>query len=250
MSVRAPGARASGFQGPQLWCIDLAAAGPALHELERRTPRLSDWDRDRVSAFTDTSAADEWLAAHVALRLLLERAAGPQWRGAAFVRANSGKPHLDGGPVSFSLSHAPGVALIGLAGEGSIGVDIERLRTVRVDAARRARIEEAGAALGAAVALPCAAEARFLQAWVRLEALAKAEGCGIGRVLARLGIVGSHNGEETASSAIAALREAADVHDLAVGEGVFAAAAFAGGPAMAEVWWLPATREGLEKLIS
>lgn len=221
--------------------------------MERRTPRLSDADRDRASAFTGTRVADEWIATHVALRLLLERAAGPQWRRATLVRTSKGKPRLDGAPVSFSLSHAPGVALIGLAGEGAIGVDIERWRTVRVGAARRARIEEAGAALDTAVPLPAAGEARFLQAWVRLEALAKADGCGIGRLLTRLGIVGSRSGGESAcdsaSSAIAALREAAEVRDVAVGEGLFAAAAFASGPATADVAWLPVTLEGLEKLV-
>ena len=253
MSARVPASRESRFQAPQLWCIDLAAAAPALREVEGRTPRLSEGDRDRASSYSDTRVADEWLAAHIALRLLLERAAGPQWRRAAFVRAGAGKPHLDGASVAFSLSHAPGVALIGLTGEGSIGVDIERSRTVRVDAARRARIEEAAAALDAAVDLPSAGEARFLQAWVRLEALAKAEGCGIGRVLTRLGILGSRRGgepaREGASQAIAALCETAEVRDLAVGEGMFAATAFAGEPATTNVSWLPATMEGLEKLV-
>ena len=220
--------------------------------MERATPRLSDWDRNRASSFTDATVAEEWLAAHIVLRLLLERAVGPQWRRAAFVRASSGKPHLDGARITFSLSHAPGLALIGLTSEGSIGVDIERSRTVRVDTARRARIEAAGAALEAAVALPSAAEARFLQAWVRLEALAKAEGCGIGRVLMRLGILGSRGrgdiARDAAQSATGALRETVEVRDLVVGEGMFAAAAFAGGPATDQVSWLPATIEGLEKL--
>ena len=179
----------SGIQTPELWCVDLGAAGPALHTLEERTPRLSPADRVRASDLTDPIVRAEWLATHIALRLLIERAAGTQWRRAVFTRSERGKPHLDGTPLAFSISHAPGLALIGLAPRGSIGVDIERTRRVRVGEARRARIEEAGAALSNEP-LPTEGNARFLQAWVRLESLAKADGCGIGRLLTRLGILG------------------------------------------------------------
>jgi 4'-phosphopantetheinyl transferase len=209
---------------------------------------LSASDKERAQGFTDRGVAEEWLAAQIALRLLLERAAGPQWRGVAFAHAEAGKPHLAGAPVSFSLSHALEVALIGIATEGSIGVDIERLRPVRMDAGRRARIEEAGGALVAAE-LPASGEARFLQAWVRLEAMAKAEGCGIGRVLSRLGIVASRKTQPLSGDAIASLVDGVVVRDLKLGTGVFAAAAFCGGAVTDVVSWLPTTRDGLQKLV-
>ena len=161
----------------------------ALHTLEERTPRLSAADRARAADLSDLTVRAEWVATHIALRLLIERAAGTQWRRATFMRSERGKPHLDGAPLAFSISHAPGLALIGLAPGGSIGVDVERTRRVRVGEARRARIEAAGAALSNEP-LPAEGSARFLQAWVRLEAVAKADGCGIGRLLTRLGILG------------------------------------------------------------
>jgi 4'-phosphopantetheinyl transferase len=244
----------SGIQTSEIWGVDLAAAKSALQTIEQRTPRLCPADRARALSLSDPNVRDEWLATHIALRLLIERAAGAQWRGATFTRAERGKPHLYGAPLAFSLSHAPGLALIGLAPHGSIGVDVERTRRVRVGEARRTRIEEAGAALHAAP-LPYEGEARFLQAWVRLEAFAKAEGCGIGRLLTRLGILGTSAAERTEQQSARELAGAMlsgspspAVRDLQLGEGVYAAAVFAGAPLTSDVTRLPASVEGLEKL--
>lgn len=243
---------------PELWCVDLRAAAPALHAIEQRVPRLCPGDRARGSAFSDAAARHEWLATHIALRLLIERAAGPEWRGVSFTRSERGKPHLEAAPLAFSLSHTRGLALIGMARQGSIGVDIERSRTVHVGEERRARIEAAGAAL-AAPPLPAAEDARFLQAWVRLEAYAKADGGGIGRLLTRLGIFGTGKavasqeagtGDRAAVAAAFVGGEAPSVRDLQLGQDIYAAAVFAGAPPTSDVAWLPASAKGLEKLIS
>jgi 4'-phosphopantetheinyl transferase len=240
----------------ELWCVDLNAAAPALHAAELATPRLCQLDRARGSAFSDPLVRAEWTATHIALRVLIERAAGPGWRGVTLTRAGRGKPHLEGAPLAFSLSHAPGLALIGIASGGSIGVDVERSRTVRIGDARRARIEAAGAALVAS-SLPATGEARFLQAWVRLEAYAKADGCGIARLLTRLGILGSSalaqgdvadSGQRVASMLVDDGHPA--VRDLQLGAGVHAAAVFAGVAPTIVVSWLPTSAEGIEKLIN
>lgn len=243
----------------ELWCADLRAAAPALREMEGRTPRLSDWDRQNAATFADADAAADWLATRVALRLLLERAVGARWRRVPFARAEHGKPHLPGAPVVFSLSHVPGLALIGLAVSGAIGVDLERARAVRVRAPRRARIEEAGAALNEEQPLPDGEPARFLQAWVRLEAFAKAQGCGIGRLLTRLGIVGAgatarddllvRVGAELSKAPVTVAR------DLVLGEGLFAAVAvgdeqMGSAQTVPEIVWLPTSIDGLHKLLS
>jgi phosphopantetheinyl transferase len=225
--------------------------------MERHTPRVSNADRARATAFSDPVIRDEWLATHIALRVLIERAAGPQWRGATFTRSVRGKPQLDGASVAFSLSHAPGLALIGLAHEGSIGVDVERTRPVRIGAARRARIEEAGAALNAAE-LPSDGESRFLQAWVRLEAYAKADGCGVGRLLTRLGILGTGAtaraeqpcGRETAELMLRDPQSPRWVRDVPLGSGRFAAVALSVSAVPTEALWLPASPEGLQTLLA
>ncbi len=244
----------NGIQTTELWCVDLVAGAPALHAIERGTPRLSPADHARAAAFSDADVRAEWLATHIALRLLIERAAGRQWRCISFDRSERGKPHLGGTQLAFSLSHVPGLALIGLAPRGAIGVDIERTRPVRIGEPRRARIEDAGAALIAGP-LPSEGNARFLQAWVRLEAYAKADGCGIGRLLTRLGILGTRAAglaEQTGVREIVAklVRESPDAvaNDLQLGDGIYAAAVCAGTEPPAEVAWLPSSVEGLEKL--
>jgi 4'-phosphopantetheinyl transferase len=245
----------SGIETAELWCVDLSAAVPALHVIEQRTPRLCPADRTRAASFSGARARDEWLATHIALRLLIERAAGARWRGVTFNRAARGKPQLDEAPLGFSISHAPGLALIGLSPRGSIGVDIERRRPVRIADERRVRIEAAGAALSDA---PLSSEgcARFLQAWVRLEAFAKAEGCGIGRLLTRLGILGVDATARAQPASAGALAQvlraeplfAATVHDVALGPDIFAAAALGGVAVPDKTSWLPVSVEGLEKL--
>ncbi|HWK37855.1 MAG TPA: hypothetical protein VNR88_02980 [Hyphomicrobium sp.] len=249
----------------ELWCVDLTAAAPALHAIEQHTPRLSADDRIRASSFSDDLVRTEWMATHIALRLLIERWDGARWRGAPYAVTERGKPHLPDAPLSFSISHARGVALIGISRIGSIGVDIERTRNVRIGAPRRERIEAAGAALNAEP-LPSEGEGRFLQAWVRLEACAKAEGCGIGRLLTRLGILGSGaaarpdaGSEQDAAGEPAPasvptpterhLSEQLSVRDLQLGGGTFAAVAAPGGAALGDIVWLPSDREALENLI-
>jgi len=247
-------APAGGERGVELWCVDLKAAAPALAEMERLTPRLASGERQEVASFADAEVAAERLAARIAVRLLLERIAGTRWRSQPLVRDKNGKPRLAGAPVVFSLSHVAGLALIGAAASGPIGVDLERARDVRVRAPRRARLEEAGAVLNAAQALPDGEDARFLQAWVRLEAFAKADGCGIGRLLTRLGIVGER---ELARAELLerierarARVEGAVTRDLALGEGLFAAIACAPASTVPEIRWLPTSIDGLEKVLS
>ena len=71
---------------PEIWSIDLSAAAPALLEIESQTPRLADDQIARAESLSDRTTRDEWLATHIALRLLIERACGAQWRGVAFTR--------------------------------------------------------------------------------------------------------------------------------------------------------------------
>jgi len=243
--------------------VDLTAAAPALHAIEQHTPRLSEDDRNRASSFSDDLVRTEWLATHIALRLLIERWDGARWRGMPYAVAERGKPHLPGAPLSFSISHARGVALIGVSRVGSIGVDIERTRTVRIGSPRRERIESAGAAMSASP-LPSGEEARFLQAWVRLEAFAKAEGSGIGRLLTRLGVLGSGSaarsdtdpeqgaaGQAAPASPLARplASKPLSVRDLQLGDGIFAAVAAPEAGALGDIPWLPSDLEALENLI-
>jgi hypothetical protein len=116
----------------------------------------------------------------------------------------------------------------------------------------RRRTELIAAATGLAGKPPpgTAPDARFLYAWCRLEAFAKARGLGIGRTLADLGL---RSGQPRAPADIeVACRRAAraagvKVRDLPLGRGLYAAVA-AGDAAPLRPQAFPADRAGIERL--
>lgn len=44
------------------------------------------------------------------------------------LRQDGGKPYFEGCPISFSLSHRPGAAVIAISDEGEVGADVEWMR--------------------------------------------------------------------------------------------------------------------------
>lgn len=232
---------------PRVWCIDLRAAEPNLLALEAETPRLSEDDRLRASRFADDGHRRGWMAAHIALRLVIEQAGGVSVRRASFAQTANGRPFLADAPFDFSLSHAARHALIGITGCAPIGVDVEGMREIRMEAGRRSAIESAGAAL-TSDALPSVSDTvRFLQAWVRLEALAKAEGTGMARVLSKAGAYGPRRGLAVDAQILpAGLR----VMDLALGPDLFGAVALSSATVGLQVADMPVDIDGLRRFTS
>ncbi|MDO9384606.1 MAG: hypothetical protein Q7T86_17290 [Hyphomicrobiaceae bacterium] len=225
----------------RVWCVDLRASLAALLMLEAEVPRLSDDERARAARFSSGQAAREWMATHVALRLVLEHSLGPNARRNPFAVSANGKPDLPNSGIAFSLSHGAGHALIATGPVGPLGVDIEGTRTIRMAGDRRTAIEAAGAGLSSQ-ALPSEPDARFLQAWVRLEALSKAQGKGLARVLSRAGAFGAGRGRGVSGTL---LPSEIQVSDLALGSGLYAAVAMAVGSTGAHVGFLPAEADEL-----
>ena len=238
----------------ELWLVDLAASGPALAAIERETPRLGAAERARAEAQADPRERDERLAAHVALRLLIERVAGPAVRGRTLVRSPAGKPHLTGGGAELSLSHTAGFALIGVSATLAIGVDLERTRPLGFSPRRRDEIVAAGTALGGWPIPERRGERAVLQAWVRIEAFSKTRGATLSQTLADLGLRGPEHGRTPLPDLEAAARRLAAqaglaVHDLNLPADLQGAAALpieAGVPQPAR---LPADRAGIEALL-
>ena len=172
----------------ELWLVDLEAAGPALEALERDVPRLSNDDRTRALRPSDARERRHRLAAYMGLRVVLERVAGGEVRGQRFVRGPSGKPRLGAGGPAFSLSHTAGLALIGVAHAGTIGVDLERARPLEMSRRRREEILAVAAGLASEPAGDPMNDEALLGAWCRLEAFAKARGEGLSHLLGELGL--------------------------------------------------------------
>lgn len=233
----------------ELWLVDLERASAALEALESETARLSDVDNARFYAMTDTAARRHRRLAHIALRLLLERRCGPRIRGVPFVVSASGKPALASASASFSLAHTDSSALIAVCDSGPVGVDLEHTRKVKMPPARRSPIEHAAVALagGAPLAESSDRDARFLSAWVRIEAVAKATGSGVGPMLELLRPRTVPAGDE----GLAAVAGGSTVvaHDLAIAPGLFAAVALAPGRLPPPVRPLPSRIADLTALL-
>ena len=236
---------------------DLTAALAALEDAERSTPRLS---ADQHARFADLTArgnrqAQTWRAAHIALRIVLERHAGACVRGVCYTLEPGGRPHLPVtpewmDPPQFSLSHTGGFALIAVATTEPVGIDLECPRTVRLAPERRQPIEAAAQRLAMSEPLPDAADDRFLQAWVRLEATAKATGEGMGRLLSKAGAIGAGFAASAASKRGGDPVASVTVRDLDLGHNCFAAIAARTLPASLLVEVLPADTAGLAAFLS
>lgn len=182
----------------ELWLVELDEAEAALQAEEARQSRLSDDDRSRIDALAAPDLRRQRRLSLIALRLLIAAALGTnRFDRVPFERAHAGKPRLPGAPLSFSMSHAHGRTLIAVAAAGPVEVDLEPARTLRMDARRKRALVHAAAALIPRASPDLAVSdhgepdpGAVLQAWVRLEALAKAEGSGIGRLLTAAGIIG------------------------------------------------------------
>lgn len=230
----------------ELWLVDLDKTERALEALEAATPRLSEDILLRLGEMGDETARRERRLAHIALRLLLEARLGPGIRRVPFQRSATGKPSLADRRVAFSLAHARGLALIAIGDSDPLGADIERLRPVRVPEARRAPIEAEAVVLAAGAPLAGDdADTRFLHAWVRTEAAAKAQGLGIGPFLERL-----RPGHAASPETAVASRPGAPsivVHDVPMPGGVLAAIALATGLAPPPLRTLLLAAEGTRR---
>lgn len=182
----------------QVWFVDFDAGETALNHVEACTPRLSPGDIARIAGMTHAGAARERRLTLIALRALLAAHAGDGRHDRVdFEQAAAGKPQLPAPPPWFNAAHTHAGALIALSAAGEVGVDLEIPRVLRMAPERRHRLIGAAHRLapppgrGDATAEPGIDDAATLHAWVRLEALGKATGEGIGRLLTRAGVIGA-----------------------------------------------------------
>lgn len=163
----------------EVWLVDLAT------DLDLLLARARDIGASPISG---TSGDLAKVAAGIALRLVLARHVGLDRARLPFVIAPGGKPALVGDGPQFSLAHCDGAALVAISRDGPVGVDIEAPRAIRISPDRRLMLEAEALSLDPARPLPDRPpDRRFLQAWVRLEALAKTTGEGVGSLLGRVG---------------------------------------------------------------
>ena len=180
--------------GVRLWRVRLGDAADA-GDLAGDVARLSPEEQARAARFVFPRDRQRYVAAHLALQRVLHEVMGegeagevaahsPVPRPLAFATGPHGKPHLPQRPrLAFNLSHSGEHALIGVAEQADIGVDIEcrrplSARTELDDLAERCFTHAEQDEL-ARSATPEDALDLFYTGWTRKEACLKALGTGL-----------------------------------------------------------------------
>jgi 4'-phosphopantetheinyl transferase len=160
-----------------LWWATLAASD---EEVARVSGWLAPAEHARAARFGREALSRRYVLGRALLRWTLGNALSLPPSAVPIVRGVRGRPQLatDVG-IDFNVSHTEGVALIGIARAGRIGVDVERAdRDVRADGLARKFLTAAEQAT--LVPLPEAERrARFLRYWTCKEAMSKATGDGL-----------------------------------------------------------------------
>jgi 4'-phosphopantetheinyl transferase len=159
-----------------VWTIDLNANPAAVSSL---LESLSGPERARAARLRTSELRVRFIIAHGALRSILAHYTRKAAAAIALETTATGKPYLPGHPVAFNLSHSDGLAVCAIAPEGSIGVDVERIRAVPDADAIVKRYFARGeaqeyAALGRGDRITA-----FFSTWTRKEAFVKAVGDGL-----------------------------------------------------------------------
>lgn len=164
----------------QCWCIRLDVS-PAICAALSAT--LSQDERIRCARMRSPQLQQRFIVAHGGLRALLGRYLGVRPSEVRFGHNEFGKPALSeplGGRLRFNLSHSADLALIGIATDAEIGVDVEHVRD-EPEFSEIAQWFFAAAEVEELNRLPSEVRARaFLRSWTRKEACAKALGEGLG----------------------------------------------------------------------
>jgi len=159
----------------ELWLVSLASPATGadfdlLDAAERARSARFHFERDRC----------RYVAAHAALRRLLAQRTACDAASLVIAAGPYGKPYLAQAPrCAFSLSHCEDRALVALAGDGEIGVDLERVRPLAdLDGLARQCLTLHERHELAAIE-PDAQSRAFLERWTRKEACLKALGLGL-----------------------------------------------------------------------
>lgn len=165
-----------------VWLLPLDMSAGRRRSVERL---LAEEQHRRAAAFAFPHLRERYIAAHGQMRHILGAYASVPAVSLPIRTTPEGKPYLEPqGSPSFNLSHSDGLGLLGIARIGPLGADIERVRPSSdlMSIARTTFSPDEAAALEQ---LPAAElTSAFFACWTRKEAVAKADGRGLGVPLA------------------------------------------------------------------
>jgi len=160
------------------WCVSLDVPPDTCAGLYAT---LTSDERNRSARLRFERDRRRFVVAHGVLRTLLGRYLGIPPDAVRFVYNPFGKPDLSPelGRLKFSLSHSADLALIAIAEDGEIGVDVELIRE-QTDWAAIARCFFSAAEVDRLNGLPSPLHTQaFFSCWTKKEAYVKARGEGL-----------------------------------------------------------------------
>lgn len=147
--------------------------------MAREEALLSPDEQARAAAFFHPQSRTRWIRGRAGLRRLLGRVLDCPPAHLTFGYGPYGKPFLEGVRLRFNLSHSGALALVAVARDREIGIDLEgpgRGMDVLALAKRFFSVAEQQALTALA---PEARLSAFLEVWTRKEAFLKAIGLGL-----------------------------------------------------------------------
>ncbi|HXI73881.1 MAG TPA: 4'-phosphopantetheinyl transferase superfamily protein [Verrucomicrobiae bacterium] len=167
-----------------------AALDPSPSRLEYFETILSADERARAARFVFAQDRNRFLAGRGMLREILGRLLHADPAQPVFAYGQHGKPRLagpvDGRFLHFNLAHSDALAIYIVSGQGSVGIDVERVRPVREAEAIMSQFFSARENAEWRALPPARRMEAFFAYWIRKEALLKAGG---GSLAARSGSV-------------------------------------------------------------
>jgi 4'-phosphopantetheinyl transferase len=160
-----------------VWLIRLPENGQLPRSF---SPSLSSEESERAARFIFDRDRARYIVAHTALREILAGYTGEEAAAIALLATDNGKPYLAHHPqLRFNLSHSGCRALVAIARNREVGVDIEQMRIERptLDIAERFFAPAEVRELMATPEDRCAQA--FFACWSRKEAYIKARGEGL-----------------------------------------------------------------------
>jgi len=134
---------------------------------------LSPDEHHRAARFAARAHRDAYVVQHAMVRGLLARYLAVSPSAIAFERGAHGKPRVTGvAGLHHNLAHAEDVALLAVARDVELGIDLERYDAA-IDPEKLARLVLAPVETG------CVERRAFLRVWCRKEACLKATGVGL-----------------------------------------------------------------------
>lgn len=163
-----------------IWRVSL---DPAVDSVKLFESSLSADESQRAARFHFTADRERFIFAHGCLRGILARYLHCEPGQLSFFMGEHGKPALVDKKIDFNLSHSGDYALIAIARDRQVGIDVERVRLER-ELESIAKRYFSTREVSELMALPSEQrEAAFFNCWTRKEAYIKAHGLGLSLAL-------------------------------------------------------------------